>query len=121
MNPNDPTLEDVLDAIKEGANRCGLQAERVDEAVSNEPITQRMLLSIETAEYVIADLTTASTNVFYEAGYAHGLGKIPIYVARVGATIPFDIKDYPVIYYPNMRELKSSLAERLQAVSAGRR
>jgi hypothetical protein len=121
MSPNDPTLEDILDAIKEGASRCGIKAERIDESLSNEPITQRMLLSIQAAEYVIAELTTASTNVFYEAGYAHGLGKIPIYVARVGANIPFDVKDYPVIYYPNMRELKSLLAERLQAVRVGRK
>jgi hypothetical protein len=119
MSPNDPTLADVLDAIKEGANSCGIKAERIDEAISNEPITQRMLVSIQAAEYVIADITNPSTNVSYEAGYAYGLGKTPIYVARVGATIPFDIKDYPVIYYSNMRELKTSLAKRLRAIKLG--
>ena len=47
MDPDNPQLEDVLDAIKEGSNRCGVLAERIDEAISNEPITARMLKSIE--------------------------------------------------------------------------
>jgi hypothetical protein len=80
-----------------------------------------MLSSIQTAQYVIADITNPSTNVSYEAGYAHGLGKTPIYVARFGASIPFDIKDYPVIFYSNMRELKSLLAKRLQAIRLDRK
>jgi hypothetical protein len=68
MTPNDPTLADVLDAIKEGANICGIKAQRIDDDLSNEPITQRMLLAIDAAEYVIADLSNPSTNVSYEAG-----------------------------------------------------
>jgi hypothetical protein len=121
MDPNDPSLEDVLDAIKDGASKCGITAERIDEASSNEPITVRMLTAIEIAEFVVVDLTNARPNVFYEAGYAQGLGKTPIYLARKGTDIPFDVKDYPVIFYPNMRDLKTSLAERLSAVRTGRK
>lgn len=121
MDPNDPLLEDVLDAIKDGASKCGITAERIDEASSNEPITVRMLTAIEIAEFVVVDLTSARPNVFYEAGYAQGLGKTPIYLARKGTDIPFDVKDYPVIFYPNMRDLKTSLAERLSAVRTGRK
>jgi hypothetical protein len=79
-----------------------------------------MLSAIDEAEFVVADLTDAKVNVFYEAGYAQGLGKITIYLAGTGAAIPFDVKDYPVIYYPNLRELKSSLSERLEAIKAAR-
>jgi len=121
MDPNDPALEDVLDAIKEGASKCGVAAERIDEAHSNEPITGRMLAAIESAEFVVVDLTYVRPNVFYEAGYAQGLGKTPIYIARKGSEIPFDVKDYPVIVYPNMRELRVLLTERLTAVRAGRK
>jgi hypothetical protein len=121
MDPNNPQLEDVLDAIKEGSNRCGVLAERIDEAISNEPITARMLKSIEESEFVIVDISHARTNVYYEAGYAQGLGKTPVYLAQKGTEVPFDVRDYPVIVYPNMRELKTSLAERLSAVRAGRK
>lgn len=120
MDPNDPALEDVLDAVKDAATQCGVTAERIDEAHSNEPITFRMLTAIEEAEFVVVDLTYSRANVFYEAGFAQGLGKTPIYLARKGSEIPFDVKDYPVILYPNMRELRTALSERLNAVRAGR-
>jgi nucleoside 2-deoxyribosyltransferase len=93
MDSNNPELDDVLDAIKEGAARCGIQAERIDEPASNERITDRILESIRKAEYVIVDLTHVKPNVYYEAGYAHGLGKIPIYLAKEGTKLEFDLKD----------------------------
>ncbi len=120
MDPNNPELEDVLDAIKYGANKCGVSAERVDEVQTNERITERTLESIITAEYVVVDLTCSRPNVYYEAGFAQGLGKTPIYVAKKGTEIHFDVKDYPVILYSNFRELKDSLAERLRAIGTGR-
>jgi hypothetical protein len=102
-----------LDAIKEAARRCGIHAERIDEPQSNDRITDRILESIRKAEYVIVDLTKSKPNVFYEAGYAHGIGKIPIYVARHGTPIEFDLGDYPVIIFKNMTQLKDLLEKRL--------
>ena len=118
INPTDPQLEDVLDAIKEAATRCGIHAERVDEPQSNERITDRILESIRKAEYVIVDLTGARPNVFYEAGYAQGLKKTPIYIAREGTALEFDLKDYPIIFFRSMKELKDSLERRLRALSS---
>ncbi len=78
IETTDAQLVDVLDSIKEAAKRCGVHAERVDEPQSNERISDRILESIKKAEYVIVDLTNSRPNVFYEAGYAQGLGKIPV-------------------------------------------
>jgi hypothetical protein len=119
MVPDDTDLIDVLDAIKEAAGRCGLNAERVDEPQSNERITDRILESIRKAEYVIVDLTGSKPNVFYEAGYAHGIGKIPIYIARHGTKLEFDLKDYPVIFFKGMKELKDALEKRQRGLAEG--
>jgi hypothetical protein len=121
MSSNDAQLDDVHDAIKDAASSVGLLAERVDEPASNDRITDRILDSLKSAEFVIADLTHAKPNVYYEAGFAHALGKVPIYVAREGTRIEFDLKDYPVIFFRNIRELKSSLVERLKGLLAKRR
>jgi len=121
MDHENPQLPDVLDSIKEAADRCGLVAERVDEPTSNERITDRILESIRKAEYVIVDLTDSRPNVFYEAGYAQGLGKTPIYVARTGTHLEFDLKDYPVIFFENMRALKDGLEKRLRGLAEARR
>jgi hypothetical protein len=117
IDPQDPDLEDVLDSIKEAATKCGIHAERVDEVQSNNRITDRILESIQKAQFVIVDLTHSKPNVFYEAGYAQGLSKTPIYVARDGTRLEFDLKDYPIIFFRNMRELKERLQERLQALA----
>lgn len=119
--PDDPQVEDVLDAIKEAAKRCGIHAERVDEPQSNDRITDRILESIRKAEYVIVDLTGARPNVFYEAGYAQGLRKTPIYVAREGTKLEFDLKDYPIIFFRGMKDLKDSLERRLRGLADARK
>ena len=120
MGTGDPTLEDVLDAIKESGRRCGLQAERVDDPQSNERITDRILESIRRAEFVIADLTNSKPNVYYEAGYAHALAKTPVYIAREGTKLEFDLKDYPVIFFKNLKQLKDDLEKRLRALATNR-
>ena len=118
MDPNNSKLEDVLDAIKEAADRCGLHAERVDEPEYNERITDRILESIERAEHVIVDLSQSKPNVYFEAGYAHAIRKLPVYVAEEGTKLEFDLKDYPVIFFKNFKELKDKLEKRLRAISS---
>ena len=110
--------EDVHDAIKAAAKECSLNAERVDEVQSNERITDRLLESIRKAEFVVADLTDARPNVFYEAGYAYGIGKTPIYIARAGTKIEFDLKDYPIIFFGNLRQLREGLVRRFRGLSS---
>jgi hypothetical protein len=116
MSPDDPTLVDVHHVIIEVATKEGLNAVRVDDIQTNERITDRILNYLDKAEFVVADLTHSRPNVFFEAGYAHGIGKIPIYVARAGTTIEFDIKDYPVIFFKNLTELRERLSNRLKTL-----
>jgi hypothetical protein len=120
MAANDPQLEDVHDAIRDASTAIGLRAERVDEPESNERITDRILESLRLAEFVVADLTHGKPNVYYEAGYAHALGKLPVYIARTETHVEFDLKDYPVIFFRNNRELKLALEKRLRGLVAKR-
>lgn len=118
IDPANGDLADVHDALKEACARCGLLAERVDEEATNERITDRILESIRKAEYIIADLTGSRPNVFYEAGFAYGLGKTPIYIARQGTKLEFDLKDYPLIFFSSLRQLKDELEKRLRGLAA---
>lgn len=113
MNPDDHSLIDVLETIKAAALQCGIRAERVDEPQSNERITDRIIESIMKAQFVIVDLTKSRPNVYFEAGFAHGLGKVPVYIAKDKTQLEFDLKDYPVIYFRNYKELREKLIERL--------
>lgn len=120
MTEGNPSYDDVHDAIKAAAEACGLNAERVDDNETNERITDRVLESIRRAEFVVADLTDARPNVFYEAGYAQGLGKTPVYVAQAGTKLEFDLKDYPVIFFRSMRELRERLERRFRKIAEER-
>jgi nucleoside 2-deoxyribosyltransferase len=117
MDENDHQLVDVLEAIKEAAKDCGIAAERIDDTQSSERITDRIIESLQRAEFVIVDLTHERPNVHWEAGFAHALRKTPIYVARKGTAIHFDIKDYPIIEFRNLKDLKDGLRRRLMALS----
>jgi hypothetical protein len=116
MGAGRPEYDDVHDAIKAAASDCGLNAERVGDVESNERITDRILESIRKAEFVVADLTDGRPNVFYEAGYAQGLGKTPVYVARKDTQLEFDLKDYPVIFFESLRELRQGLVARFHGI-----
>lgn len=117
IDPGSPELVDVLDTIKIACKELGIDAERVDEQQANERITDRIIESIKVAEFVIVDLTFGRPNVYYEAGFAHGLGKLPIYIARAATKLEFDIKDYPVIFFSNLRELRVGLQVRLKSIA----
>ena len=117
MDKDDHHLVDVLETIKYAAQLCGIRAERVDDTESNERITDRILKSINSASYVIVDLTKERPNVFFEAGYAQGRGKTAIYIARQGTPLHFDIRDYPVILFRSMKELREGIQKRLDALS----
>jgi hypothetical protein len=121
IDRSDPNLEDVLEAIRDAARRCKIDATRIDDDQSNERITDRILKAIESAQFVIVDLTKERPNVFYEAGYAQGIGKTPVYIAREGTTVHFDVKDYPIIMYRNMTGLKEDLITRLSSLHKKRR
>ncbi len=120
MTTEDAQLEDIHEAIKNAAQDAGLTAERIDEQISNEKITDRILKAIADADYMVADLTHSRPNVYWEAGFAHGQKKTPIYVARQGTELEFDVKDYPVIFYENATRLRRELARRLQGLKAQR-
>ncbi len=117
MVETDPALVDVLDAIQETAKALQLEGNRVDQLAIPGKITDSIVDGLKTASYVVVDLTHARPNVYWEAGFTHGLGKVPIYIARKGTHPEFDVKDYPVIYFASMKELREKLEARLKLMA----
>ena len=72
-----------------------------------------MLAAIAHSDLLIADITYDRPNVYYELGFAHGLGRPVVLLARNGTELHFDIKDYNTIFYKNFKELHSKLSSRL--------
>lgn len=107
--------------IKPQAENAGFQAVRIDEKDGPGIIFQDMQREIEQAGIVIAEISPANTNVFYELGCAHALGKPTILLARRGSDLPFDVRSYRVVFYNDTiggkPEVERSLRKHLESIS----
>lgn len=68
----------VFPALK----KLSIKPLRVDRVEHNDDIDNKIIELLEGADLVIADLTYARPSVYYEAGYAAGIGKPVVYIAR---------------------------------------
>ena len=118
MIGDDPQLTDIHYAISKTCKSLNLKAERVDQIEHTGRITDKIIECINKAEIVIADLTHNRPNCYYEAGYAHGIGKNVIFTAREKTELQFDLKDYSVIFYPNATTLKERIFKRIKAIKS---
>jgi hypothetical protein len=118
--PFAPEFRDVFASFRDVCKECGFAAIRTDEVETNERIVQRIIEGIRTSAFVIADVSEVKPNVFYELGFAHGLGKQVIVTAKKGSTLPFDISDVPVILWDGQENLKEQLRKRINAIGTKR-
>ena len=111
------------EAIKPAIEASGLEALRGDEERTGGIIHGAMFARLLLAEFVVADLTLANPNVFYELGIRHAakpFTTVPIF-ANVSA-LPFDVALVRAVGYElkkgkltkaAAKKLKSQLSKRL--------
>jgi hypothetical protein len=95
------------------------KCERVDHDKYVGDVVDRIKERIATAELVIADITGASANVFFEVGYADGMRK-PIILLSQAQDVPFDLHTRSQIRYDpqDILSLSRALGETLDALLA---
>jgi hypothetical protein len=91
-------------AIKKGISDSGMEPVRADEertgGIIHKPMFERLLL----CDYVLADLTAANPNVFYELGVRH--------TARPATTLTIFAKNHPIPFDVNfLRSMPYDLGE----------
>jgi hypothetical protein len=90
---------------------CGYVCEKVDESVFAGSIVDRIMDGIRNAHFVVADLTLEKPNVYLEVGYAWGMNKRVILVAREGQRLHFDLSHHKCLFYKTIGKLAESLEE----------
>jgi hypothetical protein len=111
-----PDLVDAYESFEQVTRELGYECERVTEENAEDRILPDILERIKRAAFTIVDLTELRPNVFYELGYADGLGKKVIVTAKQGTDLPFDVKDIPTIFWESQKQLKEDLRRRIQHV-----
>jgi hypothetical protein len=109
-----PGMEPAFAAVDAAARAVGLRAERVKDVPGDYRITDRILASIRRAALVVVDLTDERPNVYFELGFARGLGKTVITILREGTKAHFDVQDWTYLPYIDSRPLENDLIERFE-------
>ena len=112
------------------AKECGtFKAFRVDNHEHNNDITDEIIAGIKACRFMVADLTGYRGGVYYEAGFARGLGKPVIYTCRkdwfdgelspdgkqIKERIHFDINHQNIIVWEDPEDLKQRIINRIRA------
>ena len=120
MQFSPPYQQLYKEVIQPVAKEFDLYAYHVGEVFGPGMILNDIAQGIIEAKIVIAEVTTPSSNVFYELGYAHALGKPTILLAERGKQLPFDIAGYRCLFYENSiggkREVEESLRKHFKAI-----
>lgn len=104
-------LEDGWNAIHRATqrSRCPVELRRIDQSEGDFEVSQRIMDEIDRCEFMIADLTHSPPNVYLEIGYARGVGKPIILVARTGTLLEFNLRTWKTRFYRNATELEEIL------------
>ena len=111
-------FEDVFHyGLQTPIHKAGLLCERVDAAVFEGLIIQRILSRIASARVVVAELTGANPNVYLEVGYAWALKVPTVLVARHPDELRFDVKGHRCLMYGgSIRELEKLVSAELHSL-----
>lgn len=86
--------------IRPAAVAAGWDVVRIDEVVRPGPISDHYLEEIYSADLVLADVSVANANVFYELGIRHAISTGgTLLIALKGTQLPFDVAHLRVIFY----------------------
>ena len=105
-------FKEVIDPV---CSDFGYQVLRGDNVYTNGLIIEDITRSIRECSIVIADITPNNANVYYELGFAHGIGKPAILLSdRNREKLPFDISGFRLLFYDNTIGGKKLVEEALR-------
>jgi len=104
----------------ENKNETGFKMFRVDKTQFNdEKICDKIIAEIRKSRFLIADVTEHRQAVYFEAGYAMGMGIPVIWTCndenRYTDKCCFDTRQYPHIFWKDTDDLKIKLKDRILA------
>lgn len=102
--------------MKPTIENLGYNPVRVDEHQHNNKIDLEIIALIERSVFLVVDLTGNRGGVYYEAGYAKGLGIQVVYSVRRDEfdLVHFDIEHENLIIWNNIEEYSEELEKRIR-------
>lgn len=115
MQFTQPYDELYSEVIKPVCREFKLEAVRADETFDPGFIISDIVRQVDKSSIVIAEITPANPNVYYEVGYAHARNKPTILIADKNTEkLPFDVSACRVLMYENSIGGKTAVEEGLR-------
>lgn len=114
----DEKLQEAFDkAIKPALEETGYKPVRIDLVEHNEKIDDKIIAEIRKSGLLIADFTGHRGGVYFEAGFALGLGIPVVWTCREDHLqgTHFDTRQYNHIVWETPEDLKEKLKNRIEA------
>ena len=115
----DPSLDPIWkEGFKPALEQAGYDALRIDQSEFNEKIDDRIIADIRHSGLLVADVTGHRGDVYFEAGFALGLGMQVIWTCRKDALkeARFDTRQYPHIVWKTAEQLRQKLFDRIDGI-----
>ena len=110
----------TFDSIKNVCDNLGLECRKADDIWKNSIFIQDIFELIFTSRVVVADFSGKNSNVFYEIGIAHTLGKTVVPITQSINDVPSDLGHHRALqYFPidqGYRDLETKLKKRLKTL-----
>jgi hypothetical protein len=105
------------DGIEKGIRDAGYEPIRMDNQEHNNKICDEIIAEIRRSKFVVADFTGHRGGVYYEAGFAAGLGIPVVFTCRHDdkENIHFDVRQFNTILWQDETDLSAKLAARISA------
>ena len=105
------------EGLSPGIKDAGYEPLRVDMQEHNEKICDLIIAEIRKSRFLVADVTMQRQGVYYEAGFAQGLGLPVVWTCRDddSKNCHFDTRQYNHIMWSNPDELRQALKNRIEA------
>ncbi len=110
------------EGIKKAVEGCGYTPLRIDKKLDVNKIDDEIIAEIRRSRFVVADFThdaekSVRGSVYYEAGFAYGLGLEVIYSCRKAPQneLNFDTRQYYHILWESPEDLCKQLRDRIRA------
>ena len=111
------------EGIKKAVEECGYKPLRIDQKQHLNKIDDEIIAEIRRSRFMVADFTHDAEkgvrgSVYYEAGFAYGLGLPVIYSCRqdLEKELQFDTRQYPHILWKTPKDLYAELRDKIGAL-----
>jgi nucleoside 2-deoxyribosyltransferase len=117
----DDTVQAYSQGIDLAIRECGFSPRRIDLKETNQKVCDEIIADIRRSRFMVADFTGQRGGVYYEAGFAQGLGIPVIWTCKKGGEkkLHFDTRQYNHILWETPEELRGKLTARIRATIPG--